>query len=211
LTGQLQVQSQPAGARVLVDGIDRGVAPLTVGDLTPGNHEVVLQSAAGSVKQAVNVQAGGTASIVAPVGPDASAGPVSGWVSVQAPVSVEIREGGKLLGTSESDRVMMAAGRHELEIVNELLGYRATRIVQVPAGKTLPLTITLPNGVVNLNASPWAEVFIDGQRVGETPIGNLSVPIGPHEIVFRNPQLGEKRHAVSVSLAAPIRLSVDMK
>ena len=63
---------------------------------------------------------------------------------------------------------------------------------------------------MNLNATPWAEVFIDGQRAGETPIGNLSVPIGPHEIVFRHPQFGEKE-AVSVTLAAPVRVSIDMK
>jgi hypothetical protein len=213
MTGQLQVQSQPAGAKVQVDGIDRGVAPVTVSNLTPGSHEVVMTSAAGSVKQVVNVQAGGTASIVAPIiaTDPASAGPVSGWISVQAPVSVEIREGGKLIGTSEADRLMVTAGHHELEIVNPLLGYKVTRTVQVLAGKTAPIKVDLPNGVVNLNASPWAEVFIDGQRVGETPIGNLSVPIGPHEVVFKNPQLGEKRHAISVSLAAPIRLSVDMK
>jgi PEGA domain len=211
VTGQLQVQSQPSGARVQVDGVDRGVAPVTVPNLTPGTHEVVLQSGTGSVKQVVTVQAGGTASIVAPVGGDTSTGPVSGWVAVQAPLTVEIREGGKLLGTSEADRLMLAAGHHELEIVNPLLGYRVTRAVQVPPGKTAVVKIDLPNGVVNLNASPWAEVFIDGQRVGETPIGNLSVPIGPHEVLFRNPQLGEKRHAISVSLAAPVRLSVEMK
>jgi len=71
--------------------------------------------------------------------------------------------------------------------------------------------LDLPQGVLNLNAAPWAEVWIDGQRAGETPIGNLAVPIGPHEIVFKHPQLGEKRHAVSVTLGAPVRLSVDMK
>jgi hypothetical protein len=65
--------------------------------------------------------------------------------------------------------------------------------------------------VVNLNASPWAEVFIDGERVGDTPIGNLAVPIGPHEIVFRHPQFGERRHAVSVTAGVPVRISVEMK
>jgi hypothetical protein len=209
VSGQLQVQSRPAGARVVVDGVDRGVAPVTVSNLTPGDHEVVLQAGTASVRQVVNVQAGGTASVVAPV--EDAAGPVSGWVAIDAPVTVQVREGGTLIGTSDADRLMMAAGRHELEISNELLGYKTTRVVQVPAGKVAELAVTLPSGTVNLNASPWAEVWIDGQRVGETPIGNLSVPIGPHEVVFRNPQLGEKRHAISVSLAAPVRLSVDMK
>ena len=157
---------------------------------------MVMTSPAGSVKQVVNVQAGGTASIVAPIAADpASAGPVSGWIAVQSPVSVEIREGGRFIGTSEADRVM-AAGHHELEIREPAARLQGHRNRPGAAGKTAPIKVDLPNGVVNLNASPWAEVFIDGQRVGETPIGNLSVPIGPHEVVFKNPQLGEKRHAI---------------
>ena len=70
------------------------------------------------------------------------------------------------------------------------------------------ITPDLPQGMINVNASPWAEVWIDGRRVGETPIGNLPVAIGPHEIVFKHPQFGEK-HAASVTPGAPVRLSVD--
>jgi hypothetical protein len=211
--GQLRVESQPAGAKVLVDGVDKGAAPLTVADLTPGDHEVILQSDETSVRHVVNVQAGGTASLVAPVAaaPAAGTGPVSGWLSVKAPFSIEIREEGRVIGTTDAERIMMAAGRHEIQLVNETLGYRVSRVVTVQPGKVASLTADLPNGTVNLNAAPWAEVFIDGQRVGETPIGNLSVPIGPHEVVFRHPQFGEKRHAISVTLGAPVRLSVDMK
>lgn len=209
-TGQLAIQSDPSGAKVLVDGTERGVAPITIADLTPGNHEVVLQSEAGTARHTVTVQAGGTASLVVPMNAAAS-GPVSGWVAVKAPFTIEIYEQGRLLGTTDTDRIMLASGRHELELVNTPLAFRATRIVQVPPGKVAPLTVDLPNGVINLNAMPWAEVWVDGQRVGETPIGNLAIAIGPHEIVFKHPQLGEKRQAVSVTLAAPVRLSVDMK
>jgi hypothetical protein len=209
-TGQLAIQSDPAGAKVLVDGVQRGVAPLTIADLTPGNHEVVLQSEAGSARHTVTVQAGGTASLVVPMTAAAS-GPVSGWVAVKSPFTIEIFEQGRLLGTTDTDKIMLAAGRHELELVNQPLAFRATRVVQVPAGKVATLPIDLPNGVINLNATPWAEVWIDGNRVGETPIGNLTISIGPHEIVFKHPQFGEKRQAVSVTLAAPMRLSVDMK
>jgi serine/threonine protein kinase len=210
-TGSLHVESQPAGAKVLVDGTERGVAPVTITDLLPGDHEVVLQTAAASARHVVNVQAGGTASLVTPVATAAAAGPVSGWLAVKSPFSLEIREEGRLIGTSDADRLMLAAGRHELQLVSETMGYRVSRAVTVPAGKVETIRIELPSGVVNLNATPWAEVFVDGQRVGETPIGNLSVPIGPHEIVFRHPQFGEKRHAITVTLNGPTRVSVDMK
>ena len=52
---------------------------------------------------------------------------------------------------------------------------------------------------------------MDGDRVGETPIGNLPLTIGSHEIVFRHPEFGEQRHAATVGLKAPARLSVDMR
>jgi hypothetical protein len=211
MTGMLVIHSQPAGAQVTVDGVERGTAPITIEELSPGDHEVVLRNAEGSSKHVVKVLAGTTASLVAPVVGVSGDGPVSGWVKVTAPFTVEIFENGKLLGTTDSDRLMMAAGRHVLTLVNETLKYREQKIVAVAPGKVAAFRIELPKGSVNLNAMPWAEVFIDGKRVGETPIGNLEVPIGPHEIVFRHPQLGEKRHAISVTAAAPVRLSVAMK
>ena len=212
-TGMLVVHSQPAGANVTVDGVARGVTPLTVEGLTSGDHEVILQGATGTSRHTVKVLAGTTASLVAPATPAAPAtdGPVSGWISVKAPFLIEIREDGNLIGTTETDRLMLAAGRHVLEFANQTVGYRQSRTVHVVPGKVVALAIELPQGTVNLNASPWAEVWLDGRRIGETPIGNLAVPIGPHEIVFRHPELGEKKHAVSVTTAAPVRLSVSMK
>jgi hypothetical protein len=208
--GSLLVQSDPPGARVTVDGVAHGIAPVSVADLAPGDHEVVLQAQGGApVRQRVVIQAGVTSSVLAPVA--AVQGPVSGWLSVKAPVTMEIKEGGRLLGTTDSDRLMMSAGRHEVELVNDTLGYRATKIVQIAPGKVAPLAIELPQGTIHLNALPWAEVWIDGRRVGETPIGNLAVTIGPHEILFRHPQFGERKQAVSVTMNAPVRLSVDMK
>ncbi|MBA3887366.1 MAG: PEGA domain-containing protein [Acidobacteria bacterium] len=210
LLGHLAVQSEPAGARVFVDGIERGVAPLTLDDLTPGEHDVMLQTEQAVSRHRVTVAAGGTASLVVPIA-GAASGPVSGWVAIKAPFRIEIHEQGRLLGTNDAERLMLSAGRHELEFVNASLAYKVTRVVQVPPGRTASIELELPRGVVSLNASPWAEVWINGERVGDTPIGNLSVPIGAHELVFRHPQFGEKRHAISVTLGAPVRVSVDMK
>jgi len=208
-TGRLQIDSDPPGARVLVDGQPRGTAPLLLEDLSVGPHAVVLQSDVGSVERQVIVNAGGTSSVLVPL--VAKGAPVSGWLSVSAPIELQIFEGGRLIGSTLSERLMVAAGRHEIEIVNETLSYRATWTVTVPPGKTVAVPLDLPSGTLNVNASPWAEVWIDGKRIGETPLGNLSVPIGPHEVIFRHPQLGEQRHAVTVTLAAPTRLSVILR
>jgi PEGA domain-containing protein len=208
--GQLQIRTEPAGAQVSVDGVARGRSPLLVDGLTPGDHVVTLESERGTVRQTVSVAAATTASLVVPLG-GAEGAPVSGWLSVTAPVDVQIFENKRLLGTSQSDRIMVSAGRHDIEIVNDVVGYRSVRTVQVPAGRVTPIKIDFPKGTIAVNAVPWAEVWIDGERVGETPMGNLPIAIGPHEIVFRNPDLGELRHAVTVTLNSPARVSVDMR
>ena len=102
VTGQLAVQSVPVGAKVIVDGIERGVSPVTVPNLAPGDHQVELQIDGLSARHTVNVQAGATASLTMPIGTGtgtaaavAGAGPVSGWVSVKAPFTLEIYENGR--------------------------------------------------------------------------------------------------------------------
>jgi hypothetical protein len=126
-------------------------------------------------------------------------------------VELQIFEGGQLLGTTQTERILMTAGRHDLDLVNETLEFRGRQSIQVPPGKVTSLRVQLPTGSLNVNAIPWAEVSIDGERKGETPLGNLSLPIGPHEIVFRHPQFGEQRHAIVIKAGVPARMSVDLR
>jgi hypothetical protein len=86
------------------------------------------------------------------------------------------------------------------EFVNELTGFRYSQSVTVRAGKMTNLAISVPKGRVSINAVPWAEVLIDGSAQGQTPLANLSLPIGSHEIVFRHPQLGERKQTVVVKV-----------
>jgi hypothetical protein len=209
-TGQLQVRSTPPGARVVVDGVTQGTAPTLISNLTPGEHVVVLEGDLGAVKQTVMIEAGLTLSLVVPMStPEGT--PVSGWLAVSAPVELQFFENGRLLGSTQSDRILVTAGRHEIEMVNDAIGYRATRTVQIAPGRVATVRVEMPQGRLALNASPWAEVWINGERAGETPIGNLPIAIGMHDVVFRHPELGEQRHRVTVTASDVARLSVDMR
>lgn len=208
--GQLSVRTDPPGATVTIDGQRRGVSPLVVEGLTPGIHVVGLQNPLSSVTEQVTIQAGATASLVVPLSAPQGI-PVSGWVSVNSPVEMQLFEDGRLVGTSRSDRIMMSVGDHNLLLVNESLGYRVNRTIQVAPGRVTPMRLDPPKGTLSLNASPWAEVWVDGDRVGDTPMGNISLQIGSHDVLFRHPDLGEQRHTVTVTMNAPARLSVDMR
>jgi hypothetical protein len=208
--GELQIRTEPAGAQVTVDGRVLGRSPLTAEGLTPGQHTVTVENELGPVTQRVTIEAGTTASLVVPMTTPRNA-PVSGWISVSAPVDVQLYENQRLLGSSQTDRIMVPVGRHDLEVVNEALGYRAAKTVNVSPGQTANIRLDLPKAPMALNAVPWAEAWVDGERVGETPIGSVQVSIGPHEVVFRHPELGERRVITTVTLAGPAKVSVDMR
>lgn len=209
-TGQLQIRTEPSGARVSVDGQKKGLSPVTVEGLTPGSHTVTVDGQLGPVTQEVTIASGVTSALVVPLNAPTSA-PVSGWISVASALDVQIFEKGQLLGTNRTSKIMASVGRHDLDIVNDALGYRVTRSITVTAGEVSSMKVDLPKGSLSLNASPWAEVWIDGERAGETPIGNVQLTIGQHDVVFRHPELGEQRFTPTITLNAPARLTADFR
>ena len=210
LLGELQVRSDPAGAQVTVDGHVYGKSPLTVEGLSPGVHTVLLENELGSMTQDVKIEAGTTSSLVVPLSAPKNA-PVSGWISVTAPVPLQIFEDSRLLGTSQSDRIMVSVGRHELVMVNEGIGFSQSQVVNVTPGRVTAIKPRWPSAAMSFNAIPWAEVWVDGQQIGETPLANISVPVGTHDVLFRHPELGEKHVRAAVTLTAPAKVSVDMR
>jgi hypothetical protein len=206
--GALHVQTEPPGQVVFVDDIRRGLSPMTVTDLAPGDHAVHVSSSAGTFRRRITITAGETMSLViAPNAPVVSAG----WLRISSPVLLQVRVGGDLVGNTESDRVLLPAGEHDLDLSNESLGYAVRRRVRVESGRTAQVQITPPTGMLSINALPWAEVWIGGERLGETPIANVSRPIGTHAVILRHPQLGERRTTVTVSLKETARLGIDMR
>jgi hypothetical protein len=209
LTGNLSVVSDPAGSTVVVDGSSRGQTPLTIRDLSVGRHDVVVRGSSGSYQRTVQVESGATASLV--VGGAPSAAATWGWITLDSPFAVQVIEDGRVVGTSEISRIMLSPGNHELDFVSEQFGFRQSSTVNVSGGRGASVSLTIPRVTMNINALPWAEVFIDGTRIGDTPLANVQQPLGDHEIVFRHPQFGEKRQTTRLTMRDSPRISVDMR
>jgi hypothetical protein len=208
-TGALRIETEPTRQVVMVDGIERGFSPLTVPALTPGEHVVIVRTPGGNVRRSVAVREGETVSLVL----SGTATPTlrAGWLTFASPIPLQLRENGRVIGTSEVDRLILPAGDHDIEMINEALGFRATRRISVSADRATAVPVELPNGTVSINALPWAEVWLGGERIGETPIANLSRPIGSYEVVLRHPQFGERKARLTVSAKQTARLGVDMR
>ncbi len=207
--GTLHIETSTPGAEVTVDSIPRGTTPVDLADLEPGTHSVSLRLGSSSLTQEVTVRAGDVVSLVVPMTAASTSAP--GWVSVSSPIELQLFEGDRLVGTSRADRVLMLAGEHDLRLVNLSLGFQTSRAVKVAPNQVTTLVVEPPRGVLNVNAVPWAEVYLDGDRIGDTPIANYPASLGSHEIVLRNPRFPERRVIVTVTLSEAARVGVDLQ
>ena len=208
-TGSLSVVSDPPGSSVIVDGTQRGQTPLTIRELSAGRHDVLVRNSSNTYQRSVQVDAGATASLVVGGAPAQAAS--WGWITMSAPFPVQVLENGRVVGTSEIDRILLSPGNHELDLISDQFGFRQSSKVNILSGRGAPVSLTIPRVAMNINALPWAEVFVDGTRIGDTPLANVEQPIGDHEIVFRHPQLGEKRQMTRVTVQDSLRISMDMR
>jgi hypothetical protein len=196
--GSVRVITDPDGAEVLVDGVLRGTAPLTVDSLAEGTHTVLVRDGAGSVRRTVRVRADETAEATLQIRP--------GWLAVFAPVKLEIFENGRSIGSTERGRILAPPGPHTIEVASEAVGFRESRQVDIKPGEVVALTIQMPPAAMEIVAPAESEILVDGVSVGQAPLGPVQVQVGTREIVMRHPTLGERRQVISVSYNSPARV-----
>ncbi len=144
-----------------------------------------------------------------PAAPAAS-GSRFGGVKLACPIELQVFEGTSLLG-STAGPIAINEGAHTLDLVNDTLGFRTQRAVTVRAGQMTSINVPLPDGRVSINAVPWADVTIDGNPAGQTPLANLALRIGQHDVVFRHPQLGEQHQTITVKVDGLTRVSAVLQ
>ena len=199
-TGDATIETQPPGARVMLDGKYVGTSPLKLAAVPVGRHVLTFVSSSGEVTRTIKVASGKTLEVDVSI--------FSGWLAVFAPVVLDISINGKSIGSTEQSRLMVPPGRHELTLSSKEFGYKAVQEVTVEPGEVRSLTVD-PRGDVNFNANPWAEVWMDGQKLGDTPMANTRVPLGTREFVFKHPQYGERRITAVIRADQPTPVSVD--
>jgi hypothetical protein len=205
------VISEPVAAATLPAAAGIPLASCESAPVPPAAGSAPAASPAPTTGVAKAEAAPGKADPVPAAAPPVDRSMLAGSVAVATPVPMQVFLKGRVVATTEAESFMLPVGTHDLEFVNTDVGYQARRAVTIQAGKTTTVRLDPPSGTVNINAVPWAEVWMDGQRIGETPLGNLQAPIGSRALVFRHPDLGERRATVFVTLKDAARISMDLR
>ncbi len=57
---------------------------------------------------------------------------------------------------------------------------------------TIKLPLKKMEGRLKVVVEPWAEIYLDGVKIGETPLAARKLPEGKYQILLKNPQMGKK-------------------
>jgi len=93
----------------------------------------------------------------------------------------------------------LTPGRHTLEVVRpDVLGAQRETIVVEP-GQTLHRAFAADEyGWLQVVVIPWAEVFVGGQSIGQTPMGKVKAAIGEHSLTLRHPEVADKQQTIVI-------------
>src|SRR5207247_10469529 len=111
--------------------------------------------------------------------------PLAGWRSVSAPFDLQIMEGTDVIGSGGASKLMLAAGRHEVLLVNRTLEYQETRKIEITPGKVTSVRVDPPQAMLRPNARPWADVFDDGNGVGQAAHSDRAIVAVSHGVQSR--------------------------
>lgn len=195
--GWLNITSKPEnGATVLIDNRRVGVTPYRSDTLASGEYEVtLLKDMYESVTKTVSVRDNNVGSIDIPM--KAAFAEIKIATDGESSIYIDGAERGKGVWTGR-----LGEGEHIVE-ARKASHRSSMKRVDVTAGRNESITVAAPTpiyGALNINTSPdEAAVYLDGTRIGETPIIKTDVLVGERSLRFEKAGCAPLTKTVAVS------------
>lgn len=105
----------------------------------------------------------------------------------------DVRANGKALGRAPVQGARLQPGSYTLRFTDPAQGISYARRVKLVAGQQEAMTVAIPTGLVTVRSDMDAEVTINGQRAGQTPLEGHALHAGTHKIRVFSPEKGYAR------------------
>jgi len=137
--------------------------------------------------------------------------PTHGYLVVTSDRAADVVLDGRPLGRTPLRRVQLTPGGHTLSLTTEGIAGVLRDRVEVAPGQSLQKSYSFREvGYLQVVVRPWAEVAIDGQPVGQTPMARLEVVPGQHTVTLTHPEAGERREVVRIRAGETSHLRVTL-
>jgi len=211
VTALLRIQTEPAGADVLVDGRRTGRrTPVRDGlKLAPGQRRVTVELAgyrAGT--EVLDLLAGETFNLAIPLVPEPRVLAVGSEPPGATAYVDDVQR-----GTTPVEILDLHPGRHE--VVLKMRGYddhRETVVLKETGRETVTgkLKGAPKFGRVDLSADAWTNVYVDGAKrpFCQTPCLGVLLPVGRRRLRFESPGLGKSEERfITVSSSGKVKVN----
>ena len=218
--GTLRVVSSAPDASVVLDGEVKGKANTDIQITRPGQHIVELR-VPGMTSQSTEVTIAAGESRVMKMDPQGPAAPnpnvppleAVGRLRVVTPEpDAEVFLDGTSMGVGSIDRRDIPNGKHFVVVRKQ--GFAEwKREIDIKPGESMSLTADLASsGTIKILANvSGAEVFIDSQPAGRTPVTVPNVPAGDHLVEVRAPGFLDARQQLHLAGGEQKVLSADLQ
>ncbi len=204
----VEIDSNPKGADVILDGKEAGKTPITLTGLTYGQHMIVVKKD-GYVQYSTSLNVNSTEKKILQV----NLTPFSGELKVYSNPSVaEVYLDNVLLGYTPFDKSGISVGEHTLKIVKDAYNpWEQKIVVKKDMAKKVVVDLTRL-GTLKLSSLPFdgSKVYIDGVYRGDTPL-NITLPIGTHKIVFKMDGYSDKEKTITLLSGDVKDITIDMR
>ena len=201
----LTVSSYPAGADIVIDGVQRGTTPATFNDILPGVHSVAITKPGyyGYYSE-ISVTAGQTSPVDVTLQPLPNPGGTGRISITSTPTDTSVYLDGTYKGLGLTILSDVTPGYHSLKLTKQNYNDFGTD-VYVTAGATSSVVAVLQpvvtEGTIVASSNPTgAEVSVDGVVKGLTPAQITGVRPGYHIVSFT--KNGYTQTSQSVTVAA---------
>jgi serine/threonine protein kinase len=207
--GSVKIDTNPSGASILVNGKDTDQTTPAIIDELPFEKEVEISIQKDGYKTYTK-----TVMINQPsqdIHVDLKKrGPTLKINAIPSNATIYLNE--KPYGKTISDLVKNQTYSLRVESKGYIPDERKVKI----DGDQLELDIELSKkdtqtGSISISATPWATILIDGKIVGTSPILNLTLGTGKHDVIFRHPDFPDITKSINIRYNENHKLIIDLR
>ncbi len=76
----------------------------------------------------------------------------------------------------------------------------------------MSMSALVQTGRLSIVTTPWSNVYLDGRRIGQTPLIGVELPAGRHVLDLRNPEEDiQTRYPVTIGANAHERVRISLR
>jgi hypothetical protein len=192
----LDISSNPGGAKIILDGLEKGVTPKTLNNVAPGIHILSIEYPGYiSWKSTVDVPETSIKEISANLTANPESAP--GWITVFSyPGNASVTLDGNYVGRTSAASSLNLESKPpgDYTLVLALPGYKSytRRVIVSPNNVStvnatlVPVSGSLAKGALSVTSDPaGATILVDNESLGTSPFLTDNITAGNHLVTIR--------------------------